>query len=122
VGPLLAELTAAYASMTNPGVVLTNSLDVGARPDEFVLDELRVRQVLTNGITNALKHTRAGYVHVKVWGGGGWRCSRIPPTYRSRFVCPTSHSRVPPAGARQPTLGPPRSRCLCVRPRAGIGG
>ncbi len=62
---LAADLVSAYSSMAAPGVVLSYSIAVDV-PPLAVLDPLRIKQVIVNGLTNALKYTKKGYVVLQV--------------------------------------------------------
>ncbi len=51
--------------MAAPGVILSYSIAVDV-PPLAVLDPLRIKQVIVNGLTNALKYTKKGYVVLQV--------------------------------------------------------
>ena len=55
----------AYGGMAAPDVVLSYSIAVDV-PPLAVLDPLRIKQVIVNGLTNALKYTKKGYVVLQV--------------------------------------------------------
>ena len=61
VDPLLRQ----YQHLPNPGVVFKAYVSPSV-PAKFRVDGLRVRQVLANGVTNALKHTKSGFVVIEV--------------------------------------------------------
>ncbi len=58
-------ITSAYRSMSAPDVKLTYHISPDV-PRSVPLDTLRVRQVLANGVTNALKNTKSGCVVLQV--------------------------------------------------------
>ena len=62
---LVKELVDAYRSMGAPGVALGVEMDPTV-PEKALLDPLRVKQILSNGLTNALKNTLSGTVMFKV--------------------------------------------------------
>lgn len=62
---LLEDLTVQYSRSTSSATTLTYSIDL-AVPSLVICDSLRVKQVLANGITNALKATMTGIVHAHV--------------------------------------------------------
>jgi signal transduction histidine kinase len=62
---LVEELVEGYGSMAAPGVVVVAHVGP-AVPPMVLLDPLRVKQVLSNGLTNALKNTPAGSVVLQV--------------------------------------------------------
>ena len=59
-----------YAGMCSKGVHFESFVDVNV-PTSVSMDALRVRQVLANGITNALKLTSHGHVVIQACGGNG---------------------------------------------------
>lgn len=61
----MAELTLGYQSMAATNVALSGTVGPDV-PSWTHLDALRVKQILANGLTNALKHTLAGSVHLEV--------------------------------------------------------
>ena len=62
---LLEEIVVAYSSMAQLGVRFYHS--TGTDVPEFVnIDALRIRQVIANGVTNALKYTPSGEVRLHV--------------------------------------------------------
>lgn len=63
----MAQLIHAYECMAATNVVLTGTVGLDV-PGCTLLDALRVKQVLANGLTNALKHTVTGSVHLEVDG------------------------------------------------------
>jgi signal transduction histidine kinase len=69
--PWLTQAMDAYVSQGQAkGVVVDAGLDAGL-PDRVVGDALRLRQVLVNLVSNALKFTRAGRVDVQLRNLGG---------------------------------------------------
>ena len=62
---LLDTVVSAYSSMALPGVRLFYTLP-HAVPDTVFIDPLRIRQIIANGVTNALKQTVAGEVQIHV--------------------------------------------------------
>ena len=73
-----------YSHMADHGVEVSTIVAQDV-PDNVLLDPLRVRQVLANGITNALKLTKAGSVRIQVTTHGG-----------EALVCSTHHVCVTP--------------------------
>ena len=71
---LVVDLVTMYSHMADHGVEVS-AVVANDVPDMVLLDPLRVRQVLANGITNALKLTRTGAVRVQVNASVGWRHS-----------------------------------------------
>ena len=72
-------MAANYCNMAAPGVRLSAVVSHEV-PSMALLDPLRTRQILANGITNALKFTKQGSVRIQVrqwWVGGGvWGVGR----------------------------------------------
>jgi hypothetical protein len=62
---LTDELVSGYKSMAAKGVTLATRLGEGLPPTAYI-DPLRVKQVLSNGLTNALKNTKTGSVVLQV--------------------------------------------------------
>jgi signal transduction histidine kinase len=65
VAKLVDELVSGYKSMASKGVTLVARLGEDV-PKEVIMDPLRVKQILSNGLTNALKHTKTGSVVLQV--------------------------------------------------------
>ncbi len=65
VDALTEDVVFAYGSMAAPGVRFYKSID-DAVPEEATLDALRIRQIIANGVTNALKQTHSGEVRLHV--------------------------------------------------------
>ncbi len=79
LAPWLEQAAAAYVSQGEAkGVTVTTHLD-SALPAELVGDALRIRQVLVNLLSNALKFTRAGRIDVRVdlLGGAAAGAARV---------------------------------------------
>ena len=64
--PFLDATVAAYRSMAAADVSFFWTASPGF-PMVADFDPLRVRQVLANGVTNALKYTARGFVQIHVW-------------------------------------------------------
>ncbi len=62
---LVQELVTGYKSMATKGVTLAHALGPHV-PTEACMDPLRVKQIMANGLTNALKHTKEGAVTLQV--------------------------------------------------------
>ena len=68
VAPLVvSRCSACYAPCLFPPTASVSYLSVSnTMPEVVLLDPLRVRQIIANGITNALKYTRSGSVQLHV--------------------------------------------------------
>jgi signal transduction histidine kinase len=58
VSGLVNELVDLHHRMVSPNVTLSCSLQLASTPDVLYMDSLRIRQVLSNGLTNAIKVRR----------------------------------------------------------------
>jgi signal transduction histidine kinase len=65
VSQLVSELVLGYKSMAGKGVTLMERIAPDV-PKEVLVDPLRVKQILSNGLTNALKQTSEGGVLLQV--------------------------------------------------------
>jgi signal transduction histidine kinase len=75
VRSLIGTLLTTYGPMSANQVVF-DSITHDAVPEYLKLDSLRIRQVLANGVTNALKYTEEGHVLLQVRRGGGVHIAR----------------------------------------------
>ena len=106
---LVSELVVGYKSMAGKGVTLMERIAPEV-PKEVLVDPLRVKQILSNGLTNALKHTTEGGVLLQV--------SCLDCMVSCTHVAPnpvTSHSqrRHSPLTAHQLTREIPEA-CSCA--------
>ena len=62
---LVSDLVTSYTPMAAAGVTFFHTIDATV-PKVALLDPLRIRQILANGVTNALKYTPSGEVRVHV--------------------------------------------------------
>ena len=62
------SLVSGYRSMAHAGVELYSTVAPDV-PEQVFVDPLRIRQILANGVTNALKYTPAGEVQLHVMAG-----------------------------------------------------
>ena len=66
VSAVVHEVVQSYQSMAAPGVRLESWLGVDV-PSHVLVDPVRIKQVIANGMTNALKNTSTGSITVRVW-------------------------------------------------------
>lgn len=79
ISALLSDLTSMIKPRaTDKGLELKLDID-DQIPRELYGDEVRIRQIITNLLTNAVKYTREGSVTLKV------RCTRLPNTDKVRL-------------------------------------
>ena len=65
IAELLDDIVSSYSPMAEPGVELFWTMD-DTVPRNIFVDPLRLKQVLANGVTNALKYTKQGTVHIRL--------------------------------------------------------
>ena len=65
---IMCDIIQSYGSMASLGVKFYSTIARNVPPFVF-LDPLRIRQIIANGVTNALKYTPSGEVrvHVRCW-------------------------------------------------------
>jgi two-component system capsular synthesis sensor histidine kinase RcsC len=97
---LAADLVSAYGGMAAPNVILSYAVGLDV-PITVMVDPLRIKQVVVNGLTNALKYTKAGNVVLQVRVVVGCNVSRArgvlmcePGVAELRTVHPSA--RTPP--------------------------
>ena len=62
---IMSDIVQSYGAMAPLGVAFYSTIARSVPPFVF-LDPLRIRQILANGVTNALKYTSLGEVRVHV--------------------------------------------------------
>ena len=65
------DIIVAYESMAAADVLVSHSIAAGT-PATVCLDPLRIKQVIANGVTNALKNTVTGSVTLRVRASVAW--------------------------------------------------
>ncbi len=90
---LVSELVVGYKSMAGKGVTLMERIAPEV-PKEVLVDPLRVKQILSNGLTNALKHTTEGGVLLQV---SRRDCIMSFPYCNGGIVLPSTDQRAPTA-------------------------